>query len=55
MAHAPGTPLPRTPEQIRAELERLRTERPHDYAHDAARLLRELDQAEKAKHRYALT
>lgn len=55
MHHDPGTPLPRTPEQIRADLERIRTEDPHGYAAQAARLMYELEQAEKRQHRYAIT
>lgn len=53
--HAPGTPLPRTPEQIRAELERLRKEDPHGYAIQATRLLKELERIDTRRKPYAIT
>jgi hypothetical protein len=55
MAPDQSTPTRRTPEQIRDDLERLRKDDPHNYGNSSARLLRELEQAEKARHRYAIT
>lgn len=51
----PGQPFPRTPEQIRAELERLRQDHPGDYVLQAARLLKELERAKPTRARTALT
>lgn len=45
----------RTPAEIRDDLRMLRETNPHTYARQAARLLDELKQAERAKRRYALT
>jgi hypothetical protein len=53
--HEPGTPFPRTPEQIRAELEKLRKDDPHGYALKATRLLREIEELGKKRKRYAIT
>lgn len=55
MVHEPGTPYPRTAEQVQAELERVRKEDPHGYARRASRLLRELKRVSPARHRYAKT
>lgn len=55
MANDPGMPLRRTAEQIRAELERLREQHPHEYAAASAPLLAELERAERARRPYALT
>jgi hypothetical protein len=53
----PDSSLPkrRKPDQIREELERLRTEHPNEYATNAARLLKELEDAERSRTRFAKT
>lgn len=53
--HAPGTPLPKTAEQVREQLEKLRTERPQNYAYESARLLKQLERLSRSSKRYALT
>lgn len=45
----------RTPEQIQADLKRLREEDPHGYARSAARLLKELERARGKRPKYART
>jgi len=55
MATDPGMPLRRDADDIRRELERLRRDRPHDYARESVRLLRELEQLKSARPRYAVT
>lgn len=55
MTNGPGMPLRRDEDAIRSELEKLRRERPAEYARESARLLRELEQLSSARKRYALT
>jgi hypothetical protein len=50
-----GTPFPRTAEQIREDLERLRKQHPKAYARTGARLLKELERSRPARPRYAKT
>ena len=55
MPHVPGQPLRRTADQVRTELEKLRTKFPEDYAKKSAGLLRELERIESSRRRTALT
>lgn len=55
MATDHGMPSRRNADDIQRELERLRRDRPHDYARASARLLHELERLKNARPRYALT
>lgn len=55
MRHEPGQPFPRTPEQIRQDLEQLRKDNPAGYALQSARLLKELERSKSHRQRTALT
>ncbi len=52
--HDSSTPK-RRPDEIRRELQRLRTEHPHAYAQRSARLLAELERAMRSQTRFAKT
>lgn len=49
------SPERRTPDDVREELRMLRETRPHEYAREAARLLKELERLERKRGGYALT